>query len=95
MRPPISISDHGLMCWLERTGLVDFGPMRRELSRSLERAVGAAASIGVEDYLILADGLVYVMRDHTLVTVLPEDNRHARARAIAARNGPGIGAGDA
>ncbi len=95
MRAPLSISDHALLRWLERTGSVDFDPIRRELAASLARSVGAANSIDAGEYLILADGLVYVVRDHTLVTVLPEDNRHARARSIAVRGGANSDPGDA
>lgn len=74
------------MRWLERTGVVNFDEIRAELARSLDRAAAAAESIGADEFLILADGMVYVVRDRTLVTVLPEDNRHTRARSISRRS---------
>lgn len=72
-----AISDHALLRWLERTGAVDLDPVRSQLAASLERAFTAAATLGSSQFLILADGLVYVVRNGTLVTVLPDDRSHA------------------
>lgn len=74
----IGISDHALVRWLERTGAMDLQPLREELARSLTRAAGAAAKLEQARYLILADGLVYVVQQGTVVTVLDDDGRHAR-----------------
>lgn len=86
MSGAIIISDHALVRWMERTGLLDLAPVKEQLAHSLERAAGAARSIDVAEYLILADGLIYVVKNQVLVTVLPEDGRHARAWALVARD---------
>lgn len=85
MTAPIHITDHALVRWLERTGAVEIEPLRIALAQSLNRAIAAAETIGAEQFLILADGMVYVIRDHALVTVIPEDNRHLRARLLSQR----------
>ncbi|MGE0773541.1 MAG: hypothetical protein AB7L36_00660 [Sphingomonadaceae bacterium] len=72
----IGISDHALVRWLERTGAMDLQPLREQLEESLDRAARAAVVLGVERYLILADGLVYVVQDGTVVTVIDDDGRH-------------------
>jgi len=72
-----SVTDHALVRWLERTGAMDVGQMRRLLSSSLARAADAAAQVGGGNYLVLADGMVFVIKDDTLITVLEDDGRHA------------------
>lgn len=79
---PIEVSDHALVRWMQRTGLADLEPIREALALSLGRAASAAKVIGTPDYLILADGLVYVVRGGVVTTVLHEDGRHGRVRAL-------------
>lgn len=81
----LKISDHALVRWLDRTGLMDAAPLKAVLAASLSAAANAAARLGNQDYLILADGLVYVVRDGVLVNVSTDDGRHAQARELAAR----------
>lgn len=64
--------------------------LREAVGQSLARAIAAAGEIGVRDYLILADGLVYVMDGDTCITVLEEDGRHARIHAFASRQRPNV-----
>lgn len=72
------ITDHALVRWLDRTGSFDVERVRAALAASLERCVDAAEKIGEEDYVIVADGLTYLVRDRTLVTVTKR-----RARKVA------------
>ena len=79
------ISDHALVRWLDRTGAMDVESLRAMLRASLARAADAAERIGGGRALILADGLVFVMSDGVIITVVEEDGRHARIhRATAA-----------
>jgi len=87
----ISVSDHALYRWLQRTGLLEMEPLKNALAHSLERAA-AANQLESAHYLILADGLIYVVRNQVLVTVLPGDDPHAHVRAMRHQQ---IGAGDA
>lgn len=82
----IAVSDHALVRWLDRTGLIDLQPIRTAIAASIGRAADAAASIEADEYLILADGLVYVVRNRVLVTVLEEDGRHSHVRMLAAKD---------
>lgn len=75
----IGVTDHALVRWLERTGAMDVETMRAMLAASLERAARAAAVLDQSKYLILADGMVFVVQDATVITVLPEDGRHHHA----------------
>lgn len=72
-----SISDRALVRWLERTGAMKIEEMRDLLAASLERAFTAAASLGSTRFLMLADGLIFVVEDGVVVTVVNDDGRHA------------------
>lgn len=74
--PAIEVSNHALLRWLERTGAMDIEQMRAWLAASLDRAASAAARIEATRYLIVADGMVYVVEDGTVITVLDDDGRH-------------------
>lgn len=73
----IGVTDHALVRWLARTGAMDIEQLRGLLAASLERAAAAASQLDAERYLILADGMVFVVQDGTVVTVAEEDGRHA------------------
>ena len=84
-RGALTMTDHALVRWMERTGLVDVEPLRLALVASLERAALAARAMGGGEFLILADGLVYVIREETVITVFPEDGRLSRVRGLRGR----------
>lgn len=72
-----AISDRALVRWLERSGAMKIEEMRELLAASLERAFSAALSLGSTRFLMLADGLVFIVEDGTVVTVVTDDGRHA------------------
>jgi hypothetical protein len=72
------ITDHALVRWLDRTGSFDVERVRAALAASLERCVDAAEKIGEDDYVIVADGLTYLVRDRALITVTKRLSRKAR-----------------
>jgi hypothetical protein len=41
--------------------------------------------MGGREFIILAEGMVFVVRDDVVTTVIDEDSRHTRARALAKR----------
>lgn len=82
MSEPLAISDHALVRWLERTGAANVRQLKRILAESLLRASEAADRVSAAHYVILADGLVYVVRDGVLTTVIEDDGRNARVRAL-------------
>jgi hypothetical protein len=88
-RPRLQISDHALLRWLERSGALDVEALRQSLEGSLQRAADAAAAIEAERFSIVADGLIYLVRDGVLVTVYQDDGLHTHVRAAAHRKGPG------
>lgn len=79
----LAISDHALIRWIERTGMADLEPLRSALRDSLARATGAADCLDADEYMILAHGLVYVIRNNTVVTVLEDKGRLRRLRRPA------------
>lgn len=87
----IGVSDHALVRWLDRTGALDVEQLRGRLASSLQRGCDAADRLDASEFVVLADGLVYVIKSGTLVTVLDDDGRHSRRRAhayaAAARSG--------
>jgi hypothetical protein len=66
----IRVSDHALVRFLDRAGGLDVETVREHLAVSLGRAALAADRIGLASYVIVADGLRYVVDNGTLVTVL-------------------------
>ena len=78
----IGVTDHALVRWLERTGAMDVESIRSMLEASLERAAKAVAGLDQSVYLILADGMVFVVREGMVTTVLDDDGRHQHAHAL-------------
>jgi hypothetical protein len=66
----LRVSDHALVRFLNRAGGLDTEHVRLLLAASLERAAHAAEQLGLRECEIHADGLVYVVRDRTVTTVL-------------------------
>lgn len=77
----LGITDHALVRWLERSGAMDTEAMRDMLAASLDRAAEAAAALESSKFLILADGLVFVVQQGKVITVLEDDHRHSRILA--------------
>lgn len=86
MTRKIEVTNTALVNWLERTGAADFSGVREAIGKSLAGAAEAAEVLGVGEFLILADGLVYVIREQTLIGVSAEDGRHKHARLLARRS---------
>jgi len=82
LRAGLGVSDHALLRFLERAGGLDVEDLRGRLANSLARAHGAAQSVGAGNYIIKADGLVYVVRGETVTTVLEEKAGYTAARAM-------------
>ena len=74
--------------WLGRAGVVDVAQLRAGLSAALDRAYQAGASLAAQDFLILSGGLVYIVRDGVLVTVIDDDGRGNQASSLARPNRP-------
>lgn len=81
-RSPIHVTDHAVLRWLERTGLIDVSALRAGIEAKLARSHLAASTIGVDNYLIVADGVVYVVRDNTVTTVVNDEGRFDHARKL-------------
>lgn len=81
-RSPIHVTDHALLRWLERTGLIDVSALRVGIEAKLARSHLAASTLGVDNYLILADGMVYVVRDNVVTTVVNDEGRFSHARRL-------------
>ena len=73
----LRVSDHALLRFLERAGGLDAEALRASIAAGLERGFRAAKRIGLKDgeVHIRADGLVYVIRDDTVVTIRPDGPR--------------------
>lgn len=82
LRGSIGVSDHALLRFLERAGGLDIEELRARLGNSLAKAHLAARSITESAYIIKADGLLYVVREDTAVTVIPDDDDYSAAAAL-------------
>jgi hypothetical protein len=69
----IGVSDHALLRFLERAAELDIDGLRARLTDSLARAHAAARSVSTSDYLIRADGLVFIVRGETVTSVVPDE----------------------
>lgn len=76
----LEVTDHALVRWLDRTGAFDVEQVRAALASSLERCADAAEQLGTTRYLIVADGLSYLVRDGKLVTVMEDRGVYHHAR---------------
>lgn len=72
-----AITDTALVRWLQRTGAMDMEAMRTLLADSLERAFTAAQTLGSTRFLVLADGLIFIVEQGVIVSVVTDDGRHA------------------
>lgn len=73
MDPMIKISDHAVIRWLERSGLVDIEAVRRDITNSLQPAFSAAAKVGASNFVIRRERWRYIFKDgSTLVTCYRE-----------------------
>lgn len=71
----LHVSDHAAMRFLEHGVGFDMDMLKRGISQSLNTAFQAGVKLGVSNFLILSGGEIYVVRDGTLVTVVPDDGR--------------------
>jgi len=79
------VSDHALVRFVERAGGLDVEALRACLENSLARAHSAARSVSSADYLIKADGLVYVVRGEIVTTLVEEKDPVASAAILTQR----------
>jgi hypothetical protein len=83
----LQVTDHALLRWLERTGALDVEQLRGLLSQSLDRAHVAGATLGVHQFLILADDLIYLVRGGKLITVLKDSSLHEHVKVLSRDHG--------
>lgn len=81
----LRITDHALVRFLERAGGLDIEALRGVLASSLSRAADAAHHLGVSKYVIVADGLLYIIEGSDLVTVMPDEGQSTHLRATRQR----------
>ncbi|MBL4640632.1 MAG: hypothetical protein JKX86_02350 [Verrucomicrobiales bacterium] len=79
------VSDHALVRFLERAGGMDVERLRADLSASLERGFVAAREISGSDFLIRVDGLLYLVRNDCVVSVINDHNPQQHARKLRRR----------
>ena len=82
------ISDHALLRFLARGGGLDVDGVRSAMADALVRAADAAGQLGASQYAIITDGLVFVVRDGVVVTVM-HDCAAARIGAVRRADEPG------
>ncbi|MFV0642939.1 MAG: hypothetical protein ACK5NN_00310 [Sphingomonadaceae bacterium] len=81
------LSDHALLRFIERGLGHEIEVLRAALETALNRAHGAARSIGDSDYLVKIDGLTFVVRGETVTTVLHDISPGDRANSLARGQG--------
>ena len=69
----LMVSDHALLRFMQRAGGVDIEALRAAIAASLARAVAMGDRLDAVHYRIVVDGLVYVVRNNVVATVLVED----------------------
>lgn len=79
------VSDHALVRFLQRSGM-DVEVIRSALEDSLAVAHGAAQAIGGGDHLIVADDMLFVVRDNVVTTAIPSGDIRDRARILCQRD---------
>lgn len=79
--PPVIVTDHALVRWLERKHGIDMEGYRRILAAEVAPFVGTSS--------VIIDGLSYAFDGNVLVTVKPKNNG-TRAPKHAGRTGRAI-----
>lgn len=72
--PFVRVSDHALLRFIERAGGLDVAAVRRALQGSLTRASTQAAKLDTADFIIVADGLKYIVVNNVVVTIVSADS---------------------
>ena len=89
LRSRVTVSDHALLRWLERAKVLDVEAVRAMLEASLERAFAAGSGLGAARFSIVADGLIYLVRGDTIVTVLVDEGQGTHVKALNEPRGQG------
>ena len=84
-KDPVHVSNHALFRWLERSGVLEVERLRASLSMALDRAYQAGAAMHQGEFLILAGGMVYVIRDGTVITCDQDDGQHNHGSLLKRR----------
>ncbi|MBY6244181.1 hypothetical protein, partial [Methylosinus sp. Sm6] len=71
----IGVSDHALVRFLERAGGFDVEALRASMEASLARAAAVADALEQTRYTIKCDGLIYVVEQGVVVTVVGDHGR--------------------
>lgn len=66
----IRVTDRAVVTFLERSGALDIALVRAMMASAIERSREACQRAGRSDYVVVADGLRYVVKNGELVTVL-------------------------
>lgn len=77
------VSDKALLRFLELAADLDIAGLRNSLNASIARAHTAARTVSKSDYLIKADGLIYVVRGDAVTTVTEDKEPIGRAAVLA------------
>jgi hypothetical protein len=81
VNPPVKITDHAVLRYLERTGQIDVDAVRAEIEAKVARGIAAGVSLGPGMFKVVMPGAVFVVVDGRVVTTLsPEMRPHGRRR---------------
>lgn len=81
----LQVSDHALLRFMERGADIDVEALRDNLRLSLQHLHDAATSIAAREYLIKADGLLFVVRGDVVTTTLASKDVRSAFAAITQR----------
>jgi len=76
----IHVTDHAFVRFLERSGALDVEQLRGLIANSLERGRKMAERTGSANFVIVVDGLRYVIEGGNLVTVIADDRDRRKRR---------------
>ncbi|MES2987656.1 MAG: hypothetical protein V4808_07105 [Pseudomonadota bacterium] len=88
-RVTLSVSDHALLRFLSDVAGVDVEAARADLAASFARPQAIAQDFGARRYLIKSDGMIYVVRDGVLSTIVPDNGPRSRFDTLTQRHGRG------
>lgn len=72
MSPPIGVTDHAVVRWIERAYGIDVPAIRRQIVGKVTRSVDLAERLDERgNVTVVLEGVRYVVRDHRVITILP------------------------
>jgi len=71
VEPPLQVSDHAVVRWIERVHGIDMDAIRSRIVAEMGKAVAMGKRVGQDTFTVRAGSHKFVVKRGVIVTVLP------------------------